>query len=37
MNYSERITIIETKVKLIEKLIYGLGVLVLAQMGIQIA
>ena len=36
MNISDRITIIETKLKLIEKLIYGLGVLILTQMGISL-
>ena len=36
MKVSDRITVIEMKVRMIEKLIYGLGALILAQTGIQI-
>lgn len=36
MNMTDRLTVIETKLKYIEKLIYGLGVMILAEWGITI-
>lgn len=36
MKLNDRVTFIEAKVRLIEKLIYGLGVLIMAQMGLNL-
>ena len=36
MNIQERLTIIETKQKFLEKLIYGLYVLLMANLGVNV-